>query len=321
MKTGLLIIISVLVLIVIAVAINPISAQCAYDPAQPHKPCDDVYATLIIEPHEAQLENIRGQLFRVIGPFTLEKESNDRIRLDGVIFTYPSFPNPPMPGGPVSVTITFENGSKESIFKVGAPLPFIEFVGVDPQAGVRRNADGTFNFFLSVERQLISPLKQTKLGTESWSIACKDGQSVLSQKKHFFYDSRVACVTPETKTKLIERGWNLAAPTFELTYFDKSQEFEIGQKFEDFMKKQSYNNVPNAFVIGKHNFKNNGDITYFCGEFKEISVNYGHYFFGAIDGSGTLEWNGIQKQSAWCAINDDAHQFNFAYDWELKNEN
>ena len=181
--------------------------------------------------------------------------------------------------------------------------------------------DSRFSFSNQFSVVMQSPLKQTKLGKETWSITCKEGLSVLSQKKHFFYNSRSACVTPETKTKLIERGWNLATPTSELTYFDKSQEFEIGQKFEDFMKKQSYNNVPNAFVIGKHNFKNNGDIAYFCGEFKEISVNYSHYFHGAIDGSGTLVWDGIQKQSAWCAINDDAHQFNFTYDWKIENEN
>ena len=191
------------------------------------------------------------------------------------------------------------------------------------------NDDGTFltktpqvktGTLVNITAQF-SPKEQTKLGFESWSITCKEGQSVLSQKKHFFYDGRFACVTPETKTKLIERGWNLAAPTLELTYFEKSKELEIGEKFENFMKKQDYNNVPSAFVIGKHNFKNNGDITHFCREFKEITVNYNQYFQGAIDSSGKLVWDGISKQSAWCAINDDAHQFSFVYDWELKKEN
>ncbi len=162
--------------------------------------------------------------------------------------------------------------------------------------------------------------QQLGLGLSSWEIICKEDQSVLSQKEHFFHERRIACVTPETKTKLVERGWNLAAPTSELAYFEKSQEREIGQKFEDFMKKQGYNNVPSAFVIGKYNFNNDGSITYFCGEFRDIDVNYSNYFNGAIDGSGTLKWDGIQKQSAWCAINDDAHQFSFTYDWELENE-
>ena len=163
-----------------------------------------------------------------------------------------------------------------------------------------------------------SPHQQIMLGFEQFMIKCKEGYSSLSQKDHFFHDARSACVTPETKTKLIERGWNLAAPTSELTYFDKSQELEISQKYEDFMKKQDYNNVPSAFVIGKHNFKNNDDITYFCGEFRDITVNYQHYFYGAIDGSGNLVWDGIQEQSPWCAINDDAPQFSFTYHWETK---
>lgn len=222
MKTKLLIILSVLIATSI-ITTNPISAQCAYDPSQPHKPCDDVYGTLIIDPHEAQIENIDGQLFRVIGPFTLEPESNDRIRLDGVTFTYPSFPNPPMPGGPVSVTITFENGSKESIFKVGAPLPFIEFVGVDPQAGVRRNADGTFNFLLSVEQQFISPLKQIKSGVSLIDVKCNEGKVKVIKYNRMM----VACVDghTESETKLIDRGWALlrfALPGMTMTEINHS---------------------------------------------------------------------------------------------------
>ncbi len=162
--------------------------------------------------------------------------------------------------------------------------------------------------------------QQKEFGLAPWSIVCKEGKSVLSQKEHFFHDGRTACVSNETKIKLIERGWNLALPTSKLTYFDKSQELEIAQKFEDFMKKQSYNNVPSAFVMGKHNFKNLEDIIHFCGEFKEVDVNYSHYFHGAIDASETLVWDGIEKQSGWCAINDDAQIFRFVYDWKLENE-
>ena len=166
------------------------------------------------------------------------------------------------------------------------------------------------------------PIKQQiQFGFEPWMIVCKEGKSVLSQKEYFFHDARIACVTPETKTKLVERGWTLAAPTSELTFFDKSKELETGKTFENFMKKQSYNNVPESFVIGKHNFKNDGTITYFCGEFKDITVNYQQYFHGAIDNSGTLVWDGLEKQSAWCAINDDAKKFSFTYDWKLVNEN
>ncbi|MCH9659091.1 hypothetical protein K0U27_10490 [archaeon] len=188
---------------VVAVATNQTSyAQCAYDPNRPHKPCDDVHVTLVIEPHEAKIENIDGQLFHIIGPFALEQESDDRIRLDGVTFTYPSYPNPPTPGGPVSVTITFENGAKERIFKIGAPSPFVEFVGVDPQAGVRRNVDGSFDFLLSVQQQLVSPLKQFKSGITIDEIQCRESLTLVTKN-----DGSPVCVKEQTVPKLIERGW------------------------------------------------------------------------------------------------------------------
>lgn len=49
---------------------------------------------------------------------------------------------------------------------------------------------------------IMSPLKQFKSGIATDEIQCKD-DLVLVQK----YDQSPACVRPETKTKLIERGW------------------------------------------------------------------------------------------------------------------
>ncbi len=53
----------------------------------------------------------------------------------------------------------------------------------------------------------LSPRQQSDLGMESFFIQCKEGYQKLSQKEHQFYDGRTACVTPETRDKLIERGW------------------------------------------------------------------------------------------------------------------
>ena len=169
MKTSILIIVS---LVLVSLSVSNVSAVCDPDIVKPGELCQDGFGTLIIEPHETQIENIDGQLFHVIGPFMLEQESGDRIHLGGVTFTYPSYQYPPTPGVPVSVTITFENGAKESIFKVGAPSPFIEFVGVDPQAGIRRNADGSFDYLLSFEQQFDSPSKQFQTGIVQWSSRC-----------------------------------------------------------------------------------------------------------------------------------------------------
>ncbi|MFB5621254.1 MAG: hypothetical protein ACE5RC_09010, partial [Nitrosopumilus sp.] len=160
--------------------------------------------TLIIKPHEAKIENIDGQLFYAIGPFSLQKESEDRIRLNNVTFTYPSYPNPPVPGGPVSITVTFDDGIKYRISKVGAPLPFVEFrEHQDQQAGVRRNADGTFNFLLSADKQSLSPLKQIKSGVPLVDVQCSDGKHAVYKYNRM----RVACVTEETQSELWNRGW------------------------------------------------------------------------------------------------------------------
>ena len=72
------------------------------------------------------------------------------------------------------------------------------------------------------------------------------------------------------------------------------------------------------FVIGKYNFKSTEDITHFCGEFKNIDVNYrSSILLVHLIVSGDLKWDGVAKNSNWCAINDDALMFSFIYDWEI----
>lgn len=199
MKTRLLIIIS---LAIISLNVSNVLAVCDPEIIKPGELCQDGFSTLIIDPHDARIENIDGKQFHVIGPFTLELELNDRVRLDGVTFTYPSFPNIATPGGPVSVIITFENGAKESIFKVGAPLPFIEFVGVDPQAGVRRNTNGSFDYLLSFEKKFDSPLKQYKDHMPRNEYVCQPTFIPVIK-----INEKYACVSGDTAPVLIKRGW------------------------------------------------------------------------------------------------------------------
>lgn len=169
-----------------------------------HAPCDDSYEILILDLHQAQIENIDGQLFRVTGPFTLQAQSNDTIRLGNVEFSYPYFPIPTPPGGVQSVRISFQDGMKESIGTVGPPNPFLEFTEHEnPKAGVRRNSDGTFDYLLSITNQSISPLKQFTLGIPIDQIQCKEGLELILKSS----GDSPSCVSPETKQKLIEIGW------------------------------------------------------------------------------------------------------------------
>jgi hypothetical protein len=182
---------------------NPAFASCAYDPSSPHAPCDDAYGTLILNLQQAEIENIDGQLFRVIGPFTLQAQSNGTIRLGSVEFSHPYFPVPTPPGGIQSVNISFQDGIKENIGTVGPPNPFLKFTDhEDPKAGVRRNSDGAFDYLLSIAIQSISPLKQIKSGVSLDKVQCKENLFLIQK-----YDDSPACIFPESVQKLVERGW------------------------------------------------------------------------------------------------------------------
>ena len=202
-----LVIILILIGFASLIALNYVSAQCAYDPSNTNVPCDDTNVILVIDLHKAKLENFDGKLFRVIGPFTIEPESYNTIRLEGVEFTPPFHPNPTLPGEHVSIRITFDDGLQEKISKVGATFPFVEFTEHnDPKAGVRRTVDGTFDFLLSVEQQFISPLKQIQSGIALIDVKCNNEK--ISVYKH--NRIRVVCVTEDTKNTLFQRGWTLA---------------------------------------------------------------------------------------------------------------
>jgi hypothetical protein len=152
----------------------------------------------------SSIENIDGQLFKVIGPFTLRPQSEDTISFEGVEFSYPYFPVPTPPGGVQSVDISFEDGTTEHIGTVGPVNPFLKFAdNVDPKAGVRRNSDGTFNFLVSVENQSVSPLKQIKSGIAIIDVQCNEGKSPAYKYNRM----RVACVSEETLVELWSRGW------------------------------------------------------------------------------------------------------------------
>jgi|GEM_PF-6908432 len=202
----LIIITLILICFTSLITINYVSAQCAYDPSNTLVPCDGSNASLIIEPRKDKLENIDGKLFRIIGPFTLESEFNNTIRLDDVKFTLSFYPNTLLTKGYVLITITFDDGLEEKISKIGTSFPFVEFTEhVDPKAGVIRNANGTFNFLLSVEQQSLSPLKQIQSGIALIDVKCNDNKIPVYKHNRI----RAACVTEDTKNTLFQRGWIL----------------------------------------------------------------------------------------------------------------
>lgn len=171
-----------------------------------------------------QIEKIEDELFYVIGPYAIRPPSEDTISFEGVEFSYPYYPVPTPPGGVQSVDISFEDGTKEHIGTVGPPNPFLKFTDhQNPQAGVRRNLDGTFDFLLSVEKQFISPLKQFNAGITIDEIDCKDNFVVAIKNSN----GHPACVKPETKQKLIERGWGRVENAITITGTDMTINYQI----------------------------------------------------------------------------------------------
>lgn len=160
----------------------------------------------IIQPSKdtVPLEIIDDKLFFVSGPLNVGAESNEIISFHGVNFTHPSYPVPPIPGGVVFIKITFSDDIKESLSSVGAPHPFTKFTEhKDPQAGFRRNSDGTFSILVSADFQQIPPLKQFKAGIAAEDVVCKEGLKLIFKSKN---DSPT-CVKPASVTKLVAWGW------------------------------------------------------------------------------------------------------------------
>jgi len=51
-------------------------------------------------------------------------------------------------------------------------------------------------------QDILSPLKQSKLGIPVEEIQCRDSLVIIKK-----YDGSAGCVTPDTQTELIKRGW------------------------------------------------------------------------------------------------------------------
>ena len=153
---------------------------------------DDVFA-------EMDTKLINDELFFVSKPYLIQDEPNKIITFHGVNFTIPYVPDPPPPGGIRSTTITFPNGEIKKLSQGIMPEPTSIFAqGFGLKAGFLRDAG--FIFLVSINSE--PPLKQFKSGISLDDIQCKDNL-VLIQK----HDGSPACVKPETKIKLVERGW------------------------------------------------------------------------------------------------------------------
>jgi hypothetical protein len=171
------------------------------------------------------IELLDGKLYFVSQPYEPKRDSSDTIDFHGLKFTYPSYPNPPSPGGSVSSTITFKDGLTKRVGFVGPPpIPTLESVPDtkikpapvliqhnDVFAGLLHDYDGA-HLLVSVDPSEISPLQQFNSGTPIEQIQCKQGLMLV--KKH---DDRPACIKASSLDELNFRGvvdcvWNCSIP-------------------------------------------------------------------------------------------------------------
>lgn len=110
----------------------------------------------------------------------------------------------------------------------------------------------------------------------------------------------------------------------ELSYFDKSEEADVGQTFQDYLNEGGkIVNMPKKFVVGDNNFEMNPDETTFCGAFvSEKQVNFGpdrvirenvvafRYFSGVIQNNAVISFS-LEDPMKLCAINSDAQVYSF----------
>lgn len=160
------------------------------------------------------IESFDDKIFFVSSGYNAEMSANDTILFHEVKFTPPTYPDPPTPGGSVSTTITFKDGTIKHVGFLGpGAMPSLEsddyiedkltpmlVENNNVYAGMLHDYDG-IHLLVSVDAVNLSPLKQFKSGISLDKIICKD-VLVFAQKGG---SGIPICIKPETKKKLAER--------------------------------------------------------------------------------------------------------------------
>ena len=205
MKTRLLIIIGI-ISVAIAVTTIPVSAQCDYDPSNPHATCDDTQEFLILDSPVNHIEKINGSYYEVsesVSPHS----SADKIIFHDVEFSLPYTTDPPRH---TYSDIVFSDGTKETLSILFDEPAFSDHI--TPQVGFVAKHDG-YGFMVSVDLKEMSPSKQYKMGVRFQEIQCKDGLELIGKIPY----AHPKCVKPESVEKLIAWGWATSNKAIELT--------------------------------------------------------------------------------------------------------
>lgn len=153
--------------------------------------------------HHTSIENINGTLYYVSESFELNSNLLS-ISFHNVWFTPPytttTLPYTTTPPRYIYSDVIFSDETEETLRVIFTQPDFTEHK--KPQAGFVAKSGG-YHFLVSVNLEELPPLKQVKSGVPIDEIECKDGL-VQGFKKS---DNSPVCVTLQTKSKLMERGW------------------------------------------------------------------------------------------------------------------
>lgn len=154
------------------------------------------------DPISDKVVMLEGDPFFISQPYRAQSNPDAKTTFHGVSFSLPSDPNPPVPGGIRTTTVVFPDGQSEVLSRgVTIELGISVSKYSQPTVAFSRTTDSTFFFLVSADSE--PPLIQFKSGVPIKKIKCKEGlESILKSS-----DGSPACVKPETKQKLVERGW------------------------------------------------------------------------------------------------------------------
>lgn len=147
--------------------------------------------------YAVSIENINNGYY-VVSESISPNLSADKIVFHDVEFSMPYNLDPP---SHTYSDVMFPDGTKETLDMLFDEPSFSEYA--QPQVGFVGKSDG-YVFFVSINLKEFSLLKQYKMGLKFENLKCKEN-FILIQK----YNGLPACVNPDTRKKLIERGWTV----------------------------------------------------------------------------------------------------------------
>jgi hypothetical protein len=180
MKT-LMILVMISTLFAIQFGVNHADAKCMLDKDWPGKPCIDTAPPLPLS--KSEWKDLWSEYYTFKGAEWMEQQKSE---LDQQIMS-----------GNLKEWI--ESGSSMQNF-TNYNVWFYYYVNGQALAPEGYELEETTH-----DAEVLSPLQQFKSGISIDKIQCKEGLVIVTK-----YDGSPACVKPETKTKLIERGWAIS---------------------------------------------------------------------------------------------------------------